>query len=77
MATILNTDRGNIKVKNAIKSAGEFVKNNPFQKGNLVNWMTKVQEYDNQSAELLKQTLKDKNFKYTFGDGKKFLMKVK
>ncbi|PTK13983.1 transposase, partial [Staphylococcus saprophyticus] len=56
----------------AIKSAGEFVKNNPFQKGNLVNWMTKVQEYDNQSAELLKQTLKDKNFKYTFGDGKKF-----
>ncbi|RIM72779.1 transposase, partial [Staphylococcus arlettae] len=45
MATILNTDRGNIKVKNAIKSAGEFVKNNPFQKGNLVNWMTKVQEY--------------------------------
>ncbi|WP_239991018.1 T7SS effector LXG polymorphic toxin, partial [Staphylococcus arlettae] len=72
MATILNTDRGNIKVKNAIKSAGEFVKNNPFQKGNLVNWMTKVQEYDNQSAELLKQTLKDKNFKYTFGDGKKF-----
>ncbi|PTH55542.1 transposase, partial [Staphylococcus arlettae] len=58
MATILNTDRGNIKVKNAIKSAGEFVKNNPFQKGNLVNWMTKVQEYDNQSAELLKQTLK-------------------
>ncbi|WP_241958688.1 T7SS effector LXG polymorphic toxin [Staphylococcus arlettae] len=72
MAMVLNTDRGNIKIKKTFKSAGEFVKDNPFQKGNLVNWMTKVQEYDNKSSELLKQTLKDKNFKYTFGDGKKF-----
>ncbi|MCU5745669.1 T7SS effector LXG polymorphic toxin [Staphylococcus sp. SQ8-PEA] len=72
MATIFNTDRGNIKIKNVIKNAGEFVKSNPFEKGNLVNWMTKVQEYDSKSAELLKQIVKDKNFQYQFGDAKKF-----
>ncbi|PTI28147.1 transposase [Mammaliicoccus vitulinus] len=72
MATILNTDRGNIKIKNTLKHSGEFVKNNPFKGNNLVNWMTKVQEYDSQNAELLKQSLKDKNFNYTFGDSKKF-----
>ncbi|XAF71546.1 T7SS effector LXG polymorphic toxin [Staphylococcus sp. HKU1] len=72
MATVLNTDRGNIKVKNVLKHAGEFTKNNPFKKGNLVTWMSKVQNYDSQSAEVLRRSLKEKNFQFTFSESKKF-----
>ncbi|WP_145404641.1 T7SS effector LXG polymorphic toxin [Staphylococcus epidermidis] len=72
MAMVFNKNRDNIKLKNAIKNTGEFVKNNPFKKGNLVNWMSKVQEYDNKTAEILKKDLKNKNFQYKFGDAKKF-----
>ncbi|CAC5952603.1 putative transposase [Staphylococcus aureus] len=73
MSLVLNTDRGNIKIKNAVKMASEFARNNPFKKGNLVNWMSKVQGYQSVSAQILKKGLQDKNFKYTFGDAKKFL----
>ncbi|ARJ51000.1 T7SS effector LXG polymorphic toxin [Staphylococcus lutrae] len=72
MALFMHTDIDNIKLKNLLKGSGEFVKNNPFRKGNLVNWMTNVQEYNSKSSELLKNELKDKNFQYKFGDSKKF-----
>ncbi|UEX90016.1 T7SS effector LXG polymorphic toxin [Staphylococcus ratti] len=72
MALFMHTDADNIKLKNLLKSSGEFVKNNPFKKGNLVNWMTNVQNYKSKSSELLKNELKDKNFQYKFGDSRKF-----
>ncbi len=34
--------------------------------------MSKVQGYQSVSAQILKKGLQDKNFKYTFGDAKKF-----
>ncbi|HDP5852809.1 TPA: transposase [Staphylococcus aureus] len=69
---VFNTNKDNFKIKNAVKMASEFARNNPFKKGNLVNWMTKVQGYESASAQILKKGLQDKNFKYTFGDAKKF-----
>lgn len=42
MLLVLNIDRGNIKIKNVVKMVSEFVCNNFFKKGNLVNWMSKV-----------------------------------
>ncbi|MBH4787932.1 transposase [Staphylococcus aureus] len=72
LTLVFNTNKDNFKIKNAVKMASEFARNNPFKKGNLVNWMTKVQGYESASAQILKKGLQDKNFKYTFGDAKKF-----
>ena len=38
--------------------ASEFARNNPFKKGNLVNWMSKVQGYQSVSAQILKKGCK-------------------
>ena len=38
--------------------ASEFARNNPFKKGNLVNWMSKVQGYQSVSAQILKRGCK-------------------
>ncbi|HDJ2953410.1 TPA: transposase [Staphylococcus aureus] len=72
LTLVFNTNKDNFKIKNAVKMASEFARNNPFKKGNLVNWMTKVQGYESASAQILKKGLQDRNFKYTFGDAKKF-----
>ncbi|WP_311163534.1 T7SS effector LXG polymorphic toxin [Staphylococcus aureus] len=72
LTLVFNTNKDNFKIKNAVKMASEFARNNPFKKGNLVNWMTKVQGYESVSAQILKKGLQDRNFKYTFGDAKKF-----
>lgn len=72
MALFMHTDADNVNLKNLLKSSGEFVKNNPFKKGNLVNWMKNVQNLDSKTSALLKEELKDKNFQYKFGDAKKF-----
>lgn len=72
MALFMHTDADNVNLKNLLKSSGEFVKNNPFKKGNLVNWMKNVQNLDSKTSALLKEELKDKNFQYKFGDSKKF-----
>ncbi|MEB7824734.1 transposase [Staphylococcus chromogenes] len=72
MALFMHTDADNVNLKNLLKSSGEFVKNNPFKKGNLVNWMKNVQNLDSKTSALLKEELKDKNFQYKFGDVKKF-----
>ncbi|HDD0553733.1 TPA: transposase [Staphylococcus aureus] len=72
LTLVFNTNKDNFKIKNAVKMGSEFARNNPFKKGNLVNWMTKVQGYESASAQILKKGLQDKNFKYTFGDAKKF-----
>ncbi len=72
MVLFMHTDADNVNLKNLLKSSGEFVKNNPFKKGNLVNWMKNVQNLDSKTSALLKEELKDKNFQYKFGDAKKF-----
>ncbi|WP_323703691.1 T7SS effector LXG polymorphic toxin [Mammaliicoccus sp. Dog046] len=72
VTTVMNTNRSNIKFKNVFKNANEFVKNNPFKDKNLVNWMSKVQGYDNESSKLLKQTLKDKNLMSDYGKPTKY-----
>ena len=53
------------------------MRNNPFKKGNLVNWLSKVQNYDSMNAKVLRESIKNKNFKYQFGDAKKFLIQKK
>lgn len=73
VATMLNTDRGNANVKNLYKTAGQFVKNNPFKSGNFTNWVTNAQDYKSENAKVLRKMLTDENFKYKFGDAKKFL----
>ncbi|PTH38025.1 T7SS effector LXG polymorphic toxin, partial [Staphylococcus agnetis] len=61
MALFMHTDVDNVNLKNLLKSSGEFVKNNPFKKGNLVDWMKNVQNLDSKTSALLKEELKDKN----------------
>ena len=70
--TLFNVSKSDIKLKNSFKNASEFVRNNPFKKGNLVNWLSKVQNYDSMNAKVLRESIKNKNFKYQFGDAKKF-----
>ncbi|MCO4329309.1 LXG domain-containing protein [Staphylococcus hyicus] len=76
MALYMHTDIDNVNLKNLLKSSGEFVKNNPFKKGNLVDWMKNVQNLDSKTSALLKEELKDKNFQYKFGDSKQFFDKA-
>ncbi|UXU54850.1 LXG domain-containing protein [Staphylococcus agnetis] len=76
MALFMHTDVDNVNLKNLLKSSGEFVKNNPFKKGNLVDWMKNVQNLDSKTSALLKEELKDKNFQYKFGDSKQFFDKA-
>ncbi|NJI01107.1 transposase [Staphylococcus hyicus] len=76
MALYMHTDVDNVNLKNLLKSSGEFVKNNPFKKGNLVDWMKNVQNLDSKTSALLKEELKDKNFQYKFGDSKQFFDKA-
>lgn len=76
MALFMHTDADNVNLKILLKSSGEFVKNNPFKKGNLVNWMKNVQNLDSKTSALLKEELKDKNFQYKFGDSKQFFDKA-
>ncbi|UXU64124.1 LXG domain-containing protein [Staphylococcus agnetis] len=76
MALFMHTDVDNVNLKNLLKSSGEFVKNNPFKKGNLVDWMNNVQNLDSKTSALLKEELKDKNFQYKFGDSKQFFDKA-
>ncbi|PTF56674.1 T7SS effector LXG polymorphic toxin [Staphylococcus chromogenes] len=76
MALFMHTDADNVNLKILLKSSGEFVKNNPFKKGNLVNWMKNVQNLDSKTSALLKEELKDKNFQYKFGDSKQFFDKT-
>lgn len=70
--TLFNVSKSDIKLKNSFKNASEFVRNNPFKKGNLVNWLSKVQNYDSMNAKVLRESIKNKHFKYQFGDAKKF-----
>ena len=37
-----------------------------------MNWLSKVQNYDSMNAKVLRESIKNKNFKYQFGDAKKF-----
>ncbi|WP_380572432.1 T7SS effector LXG polymorphic toxin [Staphylococcus hyicus] len=76
MALYMHTDIDNVNLKNLLKSSGEFVKNNPFKKRNLVDWMKNVQNLDSKTSALLKEELKDKNFQYKFGDSKQFFDKA-
>ena len=39
-----------------------------------MNWLSKVQNYDSMNAKVLRESIKNKNFKYQFGDAKKFLI---
>ncbi|MCO4331815.1 T7SS effector LXG polymorphic toxin [Staphylococcus hyicus] len=76
MALYMHTNVDNVNLKNLLKNSGEFVKKNPFKKGNLVDWMKKVQNLDSKTSALLKEELKDKNFQYKFGDSKQFFDKA-
>ncbi|UXU57152.1 LXG domain-containing protein [Staphylococcus agnetis] len=64
----LNTNLDNVKLKNILKN----VKNNSFEKGDFIDWISKIQEYNDKSTELLKKELKSNGFPFKYEGNHKF-----